>query len=132
MSGESVYLDASALVKLVVAEPESPALRRHLRSHPKRVSASLVATETLRAVMRGAPDMLGQTRRQLRAINLIELDRVLLELAGTLAPPTMRTLDAIHLAAALSLGDDLGELVTYDDRMAQAARTHGIAVASPA
>jgi len=62
---------------------------------------------------------------------LIDIGRDLLNRAGTLAPPDLRSLDAIHVAAALSIGDDLGELITYDARMALAARAHGIIVTSP-
>ena len=70
-------------------------------------------------------------RRPSRPGHVIDVDRDLLFRAGTLAPSDMRSLDAIHVAAALSIGDDLGELLTYDIRMAAAARAHGITVASP-
>jgi len=63
---------------------------------------------------------------------LIDLERDLLSRAGTLSPTDLRSLDAVHVSAALSLGDELGELLTYDSRMAVAARAHGITVASPA
>jgi predicted nucleic acid-binding protein len=70
-------------------------------------------------------------RRQLRGVVLIELDRSLLDRAGTLAPADLRSLDAIHIAAALSIGTDLAELVTYDARMAAAARGQGLITISP-
>lgn len=131
MSGSAAYLDTSAFMKLVMPEPESAALRAHLRPARVRVSATLLRTEALRAATRGSPDRLPVVRRLLGGLILIDLGSDLLARAGTLAPPDLRSLDAIHVAAALSIGEDLGELVTYDARMAAAARAHGIIVASP-
>jgi uncharacterized protein len=132
MSGSYVYLDSSAFAKLVMVEPESGALIRHLRDRPLQVAAALLRTEVLRAAMRVSQAHLAQARRLLAELAFIELDRPLLERAGTLSPPDIRSLDAIHVAAALTLGDDLGEFVTYDRRMEAAARQWGLAVASPA
>ena len=132
MSGRTAYLDTSAFMKLVMPEPESPALRAHLREWRIRVSATLLCTEALRTAARASPARLPLVKRQLLGLVLIDLDRDLLNRAGTLAPTDMRSLDAVHVAAALSLGDELGELLTYDTRMAAAARAHGITVASPA
>ena len=132
MSGNAVYLDTSAFMKLVMPEPESVPLRAHLRQWRVRVSATLLCTEALRTAARASPTRLQSIKRQLRGLVLINLDRDLLLRAGTLVPPDLRSLDAIHLAAALSIGDELGELLTYDTRMAVAARAHGIIVASPA
>lgn len=131
MNGRAVYLDTSAFMKLVMPEPESPALRAHLRRWPTRVSASLLCTEALRAASRASPVRLAAVRHQLRGLVLIDLDRTLLENAGMLGPPAMRSLDAVHVAAALSLGGDVEEMVTYDARMAAAARAQGLAVTDP-
>ena len=131
MSARAVYLDTSAFMKLVMPEPESPALRDHLRQWRVRVSATLLCTEALRTAARAAPVRLQAVRRQLLGLVLIDVDRDLLYRAGTLAPAEMRTLDAVHVAAALSVGDELGELITYDTRMGLAARAHGLAVTSP-
>ena len=131
MNGSAVYLDTSAFMKLVMAEPESAALRGHLRQWRVRVSAALLCTEALRAAARGAPARLPDVRRQLRGLVLINLDRDLLSRAGTLSPADLRSLDAVHLSAALSIGAELGELVTYDARMALGAQAHGITVTSP-
>jgi predicted nucleic acid-binding protein len=131
MSDRAIYLDSSAFAKLVMVEPESAALSSHLRSWTVRVSAALLRTEVLRAAMRTSQDHVARARQQLRHVALIEIDRDLLDRAGTLAPPEVRSLDAIHLAAALSLGDDLAEIVTYDDRMIVAAKAHGLAVSCP-
>ncbi len=127
------YLDTSALVKLVVAEPETAALRIWLAA-PDRdlVSCDLARTELLRAVRRAAPDRVTQARSVLDSITLIEVTAQTFEEAGRLDPTMLRTLGAIHLAAALDLGDDLDGIVTYDDRLAEAAQFNAIRVTAPA
>ena len=131
MSARAVYLDSSAFVKLVMPEAETGALRRYLGHWPVRVSATLLRAEALRAALRVSGQRVADTRRLLRDVALIEMDRSLMDRAGTLMPGRLRSLDAIHIAAALSLGDDLGEIVTYDERMAVAASAHGLLVTSP-
>lgn len=131
MNGSALYLDTSAFLKLVMPEPETQALKAHLRHWTWRVSATLLCTEALRAVSRAAPTRVPAVRRLLRGMVLVELDRDLLNRAGILTPVDLRSLDAIHIAAALSLGSDLGEMVTYDQRMASAARGVGITAVSP-
>jgi hypothetical protein len=127
------YLDTSALVKLVVAEAETVALRGWLESADRTpVSSDLARTELMRAVRRAAPDRVVQARAVLDAITLVQLATSTYEEAGRLDPPTLRTLDAVHLAAALELGDDLHTIVTYDDRLAEAAESNGIPVTAPA
>ncbi|MHB1738408.1 MAG: type II toxin-antitoxin system VapC family toxin [Actinomycetes bacterium] len=132
MSGRAAYLDTSAFVKLIVAEPESGALRTRLRRWPDRVSATLLRTETVRVLRRSGNDqLLGRARRLLGAIYLVRLDEPMLDRAGDLEPATLRSLDAIHLAAALSVGPDLGVLLTYDARLREAALAQGLDVESP-
>jgi uncharacterized protein len=127
-----VYLDSSAFVKLIAPEPETSALRRYLRGHDHWLSASLLRAEVLRAAQRtGKPQRLAAARRQLRHVAYVDITRELLDQAGLLQPQEMRTLDALHLAAALWLQDDLDELVTYDSRMAHAAEANGLVVATP-
>ena len=127
------YLDTSALVKLVVAEAETPALRAWLTEVERSPLASdLARTELLRVVRRSALDRVLEARAVLDAITLIELTTAIFEQAGRLDPAILRTLDALHLASALSLGDDLESMVTYDDRLADAARANGIPVTAPA
>ena len=126
------YLDTSALAKLVVAEPETAALRTWLsEANREPVSSNLARTELLRTVRRVAPDRVLQARAMLDSITLTELTTSLFEQAGRLDPTALSSVDAMHLAAALDLGDDLGGLVTYDDRLAEAARSNGIAVTAP-
>lgn len=86
----------------------------------------------MRAVRRAAPDRVVQARAVLDALTLLEVTTAVFEEAGRLDPAVVRSLDAIHLAAALSLGDDLDGLVTYDERLADAARANGVAVVAPA
>jgi predicted nucleic acid-binding protein len=126
-----VYLDTSAFMKLVAEEAESAALRRHLRRGHLRTSAVLLQTEALRAAARLSAAHLALARELLRGLALIQVDRQLHATAGLLAPAELRSLDALHVAAALALGQDLAEFVTYDGRMIAAARSHGMPVVSP-
>jgi predicted nucleic acid-binding protein len=132
MSDRYVYLDTSAFMKLITPEVETGALQRYLQSRSLRVSSGLLRTEALRAAMRVSQQHVVKVRRLLRRVALIDVNRQLLEQAGTLVPPDLRSLDAIHVAAAMSLGDDLGNVVTYDARMVMAAQAHGLNVVSPA
>lgn len=126
------YVDTSALVKLVVEEPETEALRAWLAAADRSpVSCDLARTELLRAVRRAAPDRTVRAREVLDAITLVTVRTAIFEQAGRLDPPVLRTLDALHLAAALDLGDDLEAVVTYDERLAQAARANGLPTIAP-
>lgn len=127
-----VYLDSSALVKLVVTEPETAALRRYLRAHPERVSSALARVEVCRALRRaGATEAtLRRADQVLGRIALVAMDDPLLRAAAALSPSGLRSLDAVHLATALSL-DGLDAVVTYDRRLDAAAAQTGLVVASP-
>jgi predicted nucleic acid-binding protein len=126
----SFYLDSSALVKLVDYEVESDALRAALGDH-LIVSCSLARTEVMRAARRKTGVVVAAARAVLNHTDLIQLDDELLDLAGELEPP-LRSLDSIHLAAAMELGDELEAVVTYDSRMASAAEALGLTVVTPA
>ncbi len=129
-----VYLDASAAVKLVVEEAESVALRSWLGKidQPRLIASALLEAELLRAVRREHPAAVDQAWAVLRTIGLIPIGETILRQAGMLDPVLLRTLDAIHLATALTL--DIAELtmVAYDDRLVDAARAAGISIAVPA
>lgn len=126
------YLDTSALVKLVVREPETGALRAWFAETPRDpVACDLARTELLRAVRRVAPALLVHARTVLDVVTLTEVTTAVFEAAGRLDPSILRTLDAIHVAAALDLGDDLEGMVTYDERLARAAEQNGIKVTAP-
>jgi predicted nucleic acid-binding protein len=130
-----LYLDSSAVVKLVQRESESNALRRFLRRHTedRRVTSALTRVEVVRAVAGGGSVAVGHARRQLGRLDQIALHPVVLDAAAALAPGSLlRSLDAIHLASAQMLGTDLRCVVTYDGRMTSAAITLGLAVDAPA
>ena len=127
----AVYLDSSAIVKLAVREPESDALRRHLRRRRPWVSSALARTEVLRSLLGGGEEMLAAGRRVLARCDLVRVNDRVLSFAGTILPPELRSLDAIHLATAERLRDEVTELVTYDDRMAALARELGFRVSAP-
>lgn len=132
MSAERVtYLDSSAIVKLAIDEPESAALRQFLRRHHRLVSSALAQTEVARALMGNGPVAIWRGRDVLRTVNLIRVNDDVLTLAGELHPPELRSLDAIHLATAQLLGQDFGRVVTYDERMVDAARFLHMRVVSP-
>lgn len=127
-----IYLDSSALLKLVIAEPESSALDRHLAVGRGRASCALAHVEVVRTARKRSAETVERARGLLEQIDLIPIDTTLLRVAADLEDNRLRSLDAIHVAAALALGDDLAELITYDRRMASAAEGLGIAVSTPA
>jgi predicted nucleic acid-binding protein len=127
----ATYLDSSAIVKLVVEEPQSAALRRYLRRRRPLVSSALARVEVLRALLLEGEAGMIRGHAVLARIDLIRVNDRVLNAAGSLLPPDLRSLDAIHLATAGELGQDLGPVVTYDERMADAARHLGMKVASP-
>lgn len=129
----ALYLDSSAFVKLAVEEPETAALQRFVadRAGSRRVSSALLRTEALRAVRHLGAEALATVREGLRRVDLVGIDDRILDAAGTLEPRVLRTLDAIHMATAQAVGDDLDVIVTYDDRMIEAARLLGLLTATP-
>lgn len=125
------YVDSSAIVKLAVAEPESAALRQYLSRRRPLVSSTLAQIEVARALMPSGPEAVARGEFVLRRIQLLRVnDRVLTE-AGQMTPTELRSLDAIHLASARQLGASVRQIVTYDERMAEAAKACGWAVSSP-
>lgn len=127
----ATYLDSSAIVKLAIAEPQSPALRRYLRSRRPLVSSALARTEVLRALLLEGEAGLARGRAALARVDLVRINDRVLNAAGALRPADLRSLDAIHLATAQQLGRDLGQVVTYDERMIDAARGLGVKTTSP-
>jgi len=127
------YLDTSAAAKLVVTERGSAALRRWLESRDERIfSSDLLRTELLRATRRAAPAQMVQARAVLESLILLRLSTAICERAAMLEPDLPRSLDALHLAAALEMGDELEGFVTYDRHLARSASTLGISVVAPA
>jgi uncharacterized protein len=131
MSAETWYLDSSALVKTIIEEPESRSLLHWLDDEDEFVACELVRVETVRAVRVSDPSAVPRARQAIATITLIRLDDALCDAAADLHPPSLRSLDAVHLAAALSLGRELAGVVTYDTRMTEAAEALDLHVEAP-
>lgn len=127
----SVYVDTSALGRSLLDEPEKLAIERALDEFERSVSSSLLRTELRRLGFRR--DMLGRVDVLLAGVALIKVDDEILTNAETIAPSSLATLDAIHLATAVRLAGagKLNALMTYDKQLADGAREHGITVLSP-
>jgi len=133
-----IYLDTSAVLKRTLPETESSrfveSLERAVSDRATLVTSALTRVEASRALRRREPDLrdgaVGAYRDALQSLAVAPITDVVVELARSMDPPLLRSLDAIHLATALAVG--AGELWTYDDRLAEAATTAGIAVRSPA
>ena len=131
-----IYLDSSAIVKLVHREIESAPLIDWLNRRPERplVSSALAAVEVPRAVRRYAPEALPGVPAVMARLYLLEIDAIVRETAAALPDPTLRSLDAIHIASALVLqaqGPALEALVAYDERLLRSAAHAGLRVGSP-
>jgi uncharacterized protein len=118
-------------VKLVLGEAEATALREALAAWPVHVSSRLLIVESVRACARYGADFATRAQLGLSAVALLPMDDAVLQAAADLSPPSLRSLDAIHLATAVSLGDRLGVMACYDERLAAAARAAGLEVAHP-
>jgi predicted nucleic acid-binding protein len=118
-------------VKLVLREPEEKALRAEMAEWEGYVSSALLGLEAIRACSRHRDEYARDAREWLLDVSRLPLDNALLDDAATLAPATLRSLDAIHLATALSIRDEVGVFVTYDRRLEEAARSHGLNASGP-
>ena len=127
------YLDSSALVKLVAPEPETPALLSLLEPRPEVVSSALARVEVLRAAARagGGKRARERARAVLERVVLVAVDDPILEAAAALGPVDLRSLDAIHLATALTLRREAEAIVSYDARLNAAAEALGLPVLTP-
>lgn len=124
----------------MVSEPETEALQRELAQWDEWISASITRAEVIRAcrlaAARGLPGAVGQqlvhrAESVVAGIAMLEVDMNLMHAAAATDPVFLRTVDAIHLAALLSLGEDVGAVITYDERLAGAARQHNLPVVTP-
>lgn len=127
----ATYVDSSALVKLVVYEAETEALRKFLASSDQMTSSLVTRVELSRAVARRLPEAGAVAQALLESVVIVGLDARIATRAAGLAPASVRSLDAIHLATALELGADLTAFVCYDDRLSAAATALGLQVVSP-
>jgi uncharacterized protein len=124
------YVDASAFVKLFLLEPESEALSVATDSW-QLASSALLEVEAVLAVRRREPDAETTVRAMLQGLELIDIDADIRRAAAGVANPHLRSLDAIHVATALSLGDHCGAFFAYDQRLIAAAQAHGLTVSVP-
>ena len=124
-----IYVDTSALVKIVVSEVHSESMRRY--AVRPMVTSDLTAVELRRAVRRIAPERLVLVDGVLAQPLKLSIDAGILRTASMLDPANLRTLDAIHLASALVVRDELEAFVAYDERLLEAARLAGIPTVSP-
>ena len=127
----ATYLDSSAIVKLVVNENESAALRRYVRHKRPLVTSALARTEVARALLPLGAMVVARGYDVLQRLDVVRINDRILRTAGTLLPTDLRSLDAIHLATAAQLGDDLARVCTYDERMKMAATALGFEVVAP-
>ena len=126
------YLDTSAAVKLIFVEQGSTGMRRWLDAADAQVlSSDLLRTELLRVTTRVDPERMTEARGLLDSLILLKLSTSVCERAAMLEPVALRSLDALHLAAALELGDELKGVVTYDRRLAEGVRALGIRAIAP-
>ena len=133
MSAEQrlTYVDSSATVKLAIAEPESPALRRYLSRRRPLVCSALARTEVTRALLPAGAEAVARGHEVLRRIQLVRINDRVLNDAGQTQPNELRSMHAIHLASARLRGTALKMIVTYDERIAAAAQANGWSVATP-
>ena len=130
MNGELWFVDASAFLKLVDIEPESAELRRWAFGC-RLASSDLLRTEARRAVAHKAASVMRSCDEHLAGVHKVRLTPALLDRAGRIPGPGLRSLDAIYVACAEQLGDDLAGFISYDSRQLAAARELGIPTASP-
>lgn len=129
-----IYLDSSALLKVVRVEAETEALVDWLARHPDlpTVTSELGRVEVLRAARRAGPAAFAEAGVVLADLDMVPIDRSVQDRAAQIGEPALRTLDAIHLASAVALGEALTWFVAYDHRLAEAATAAGLSVVSPA
>ena len=118
-------------MKLVVEEPESYALRELLERDADQLASAIIEVEVVRAVRRAVPQLTAQAQRVVSQIAVVEPTDAIRAEAALLEPLTLRSLDALHLATALAIGDDLDGFVSYDGRLSTAAETVGLVIVAP-
>jgi predicted nucleic acid-binding protein len=131
-----IYMDTSALTKLLIAEPETPELRNWLTAQidqgDSAATSALGKVELMRTVARfGDTGQAERARYLLDGLDILPLTEPMMTLAESIGPATLRSLDAIHLAAAAHFEQELTAVVTYDHRLLSGCRDIGLTTASP-
>jgi predicted nucleic acid-binding protein len=130
-----IYLDTSALVKLIRIEVESDALGDWLdeRTEIRWITSALAEVELPRAIRAVAPEGLSAVPSVLARLDRFEIDAVIRSTAAAYPDPALRSLDAIHLATAQTAASTapLTALVTYDSRLSEAADALGMTIVAP-
>ena len=127
-----IYVDTSALMKLVWPEQGTEAADAFIGDREDLVSSTLLTVEARRAAARVEPAALPRVDLLLGRVELIHMSDAVIETASRLPDPMLHSLNAIHLATALLIRDDLDVLLSYDDRLLAAASAHGLPTATPA
>lgn len=126
----SWYIDSSAIIKLIVAEKESPDLKDYISNG--LLTSEIARVEVLRTVTMNAPDLVASARKVLGALNTVDINASILYMAEDFGSEiSLRTLDAIHVATALSVRDVIDGIITYDKGMSKDAKALGLSVVSP-
>lgn len=126
------YVDTSALAKLILDEAGSGGMRDWAAERHGGLFTSILArVELERTVRLRAPAAVASVRALLDPLFILRFERSVIDHAALIEPPELRSLDAFHLATALSMGDDLQGVITYDHRLADAARANGVTVVAP-
>jgi predicted nucleic acid-binding protein len=131
-----IYLDTSALTKLLIEEDETAALQAWLVEQSEEgeytATSALSRVELMRVVARhGEPGLRERAQYLLDGLDILPITAAVITLAETIGPSTLRSLDAIHLAAASQIADELTALVAYDARLLEGSRTVGFQTQSP-
>jgi predicted nucleic acid-binding protein len=129
-----VYLDSSAIVRWIAQEPGWDFLDAFLRRHPDQLSSRIAFVEVGRAQMRNGgfdPDSRARTDSVLGRLSVVELTPRVAAIAASVGAPTLRSMDAIHLASCIVLVPEVDAFVTYDRRLGEAAAALGLVLASP-
>lgn len=128
----AVYLDTSALGRVLLGEPDAPSILLELSEFDQHVASRLLRVELCRLALREG--LLDHAHQLLSGVALLPLDEAILDAAETIPPASVATLDAIHLVTALRLAERglLDAVMTYDGRLAEGARRHGLSVIAPA
>lgn len=128
----AAYIDASALVKLFKPERETSAFRVALGDWPVQVASELIRVEAVCTARRlGGEDVLQRAEAALELINLIPVSPEIIELATGAHAPALRAMDAIHLATALTMRNDLGAVFVYDNDLHAATQAHQLNALAP-